>query len=125
MFPTKFLGPLIVRVIISPNLQFLILFAVIAIVELAERFSFYGSSVVFVCYCQFRWGEYRLTSYLQANYIQQPLPPGSRTGAGGLNGQAGALGMGQQTANGLNTFYSFWCYITPLFGAYIADAHVR
>ena len=57
------------------------------------------------------------------NFIQQPLPPHSRTGAAGLAGQAGALGMGQQAATGLNTFYSFWCYITPLFGAYIADAH--
>lgn len=77
----------------------------IAFIELAERFSFYGSQVVFT------------------NFIQQPMPPGSRTGAAGLNGQAGALGMGQQAANGLSTFYSFWCYVTPLFGAYIADAH--
>ena len=77
----------------------------IVFVELAERFSFYGSSVVFT------------------NFIQQPLPPHSRTGAAGLSGQAGALGMGQQAANGLITFYSFWCYITPLFGAYIADSH--
>jgi POT family proton-dependent oligopeptide transporter len=75
----------------------------IAFVELAERFSFYGSQVVFT------------------NFIQQDLPPGSRTGAAGLNGQAGALGLGQQASTGLNTFYQFWCYVTPLYGAYIAD----
>jgi POT family proton-dependent oligopeptide transporter len=75
----------------------------IATVELAERFSFYGSQNVFT------------------NYIQQPLPVGSTTGAGGANGQSGAFDLGQQTANGLNTFYTFWCYICPLFGAYIAD----
>lgn len=77
----------------------------IAVVELAERFSFYGSSVVFT------------------NFIQQPLPPGSHTGAGGANGQSGALNMGQQASTGLNTFYQFWCYVTPLGGAYIADTY--
>ncbi|KAF9480589.1 peptide transporter PTR2A [Pholiota conissans] len=77
----------------------------IAIVEFAERFSFYGSSVVFT------------------NFIQRPLPPGSRTGSAGLHGQAGALGMGQRASTGLTTFYQFWCYVTPLLGAYIADAH--
>ncbi|KDR80157.1 hypothetical protein GALMADRAFT_62598 [Galerina marginata CBS 339.88] len=77
----------------------------IAIIEFAERFSFYGSSVVFT------------------NFIQRPLPPGSHTGSAGLHGQAGALGMGQRASTGLTTFYQFWCYITPLIGAYIADAH--
>ncbi|KAF8174087.1 peptide transporter PTR2A [Pholiota molesta] len=69
----------------------------IAIVEFAERFS--------------------------TNFIQRSLPPGSHTGAAGLNGQAGALGMGQRASTGLTTFYQFWCYVTPLLGAYIADAH--
>ncbi|TEB30750.1 PTR2-domain-containing protein [Coprinellus micaceus] len=77
----------------------------IAFVELAERFSFYGSTVVFT------------------NFIQQPLPTGSHTGAGLDDGQSGALGRGQQASTGLTTFYQFWCYITPLLGAYIADAH--
>ncbi|KAL1753670.1 POT family-domain-containing protein [Schizophyllum commune] len=70
---------------------------------MAERFSFYGCSVVFT------------------NFIQWDLP--SRTGAGGKDGQAGALGMGQQASTGLTTFYSCWCYVTPLLGAYLADAH--
>lgn len=78
----------------------------IAFVELAERFSFYGSSVVFT------------------NFIQQKLPPGSHTGAGFANGQSGALGLGQRASTGLTTFYQFWCYVTPLLGAYIADTYL-
>uniref|UniRef100_A0A0W0FSY4 Putative peptide transporter PTR2A n=1 Tax=Moniliophthora roreri TaxID=221103 RepID=A0A0W0FSY4_MONRR len=78
----------------------------IAVVEMAERFSYYGTSVVFT------------------NFIQQPLPDGSRTGAAGLDGQAGALGKGQRASTGLTTFYSFWAYVTPLLGGYIADAHL-
>ncbi|KAJ6549939.1 oligopeptide transporter [Mycena capillaripes] len=101
----------------------------IAAVEAAERFSFYGSTVVFT------------------NFLQRHLPPGSHTGAGGPDGQSGALGKGQQTSTGIGTFYQFWCvnnrlllpdldpaspllltnrrcYVTPLLGAYIADAHL-
>ncbi|KAL0572866.1 hypothetical protein V5O48_009096 [Marasmius crinis-equi] len=78
----------------------------IATVEMAERFSFYGCSAVFT------------------NFIQQPLPTGSHTGAGFTKGQSGALGLGQQTSTGLTTFYQFWCYLTPLLGAYIADTYL-
>lgn len=78
----------------------------IALVEMAERFSYYGTSVVFT------------------NFIQWPLPEGSRTGAGGLDGQSGALGKGQQASTGLTTFYSFWAYVTPLLGGYIADTYL-
>lgn len=78
-------------------------FYAIAVVEMAERFSFYGTSV------------------LLTNFIQQPLPQGSHTGAGFAHGQSGALGLGQRASTGLTTFYQFWCYIIPLFGAYIAD----
>ncbi|KAJ7469685.1 peptide transporter PTR2A [Mycena latifolia] len=78
----------------------------IALVELAERFSFYGAGVVFT------------------NFIQYPLPNGSHTGAGLRNGQSGALGKGQQASTGITTFYQFWCYVTPFLGAYIADVHL-
>ncbi|KAG6888584.1 hypothetical protein C0995_007266 [Termitomyces sp. Mi166 len=85
----------------------------IALIELAERFSFYGSSVVFT------------------NFIQQKLPPGSHTGAGFAHGQSGALGKGQRASTGLTTFYQFCrlkkllrCYVTPLLGAYIADTYL-
>ncbi|EJD04975.1 PTR2-domain-containing protein [Fomitiporia mediterranea MF3/22] len=77
----------------------------IAYVELAERFSYYGTVIVFT------------------NFIQQPLPPNSKTGAGGADGQSGALGMGQQASTGLTTFNSFWAYVTPLYGAYLADTY--
>jgi POT family proton-dependent oligopeptide transporter len=76
----------------------------IAFVELCERFSYYGTTVVFV------------------NFIQRPLPPGSNTGAG-FSEQSGALGMGQRASTGLTTFNAFWAYLMPLFGAYLADAH--
>jgi len=79
----------------------------IAFVELAERFSFYGSSVVFT------------------NFVQQKLPPGSHTGAAkSTGGQSGALGLDQRASTGLTTFYQFWCYVTPLLGAYIADTYL-
>lgn len=56
----------------------------VAFVELCERFSYYGTTVVFV------------------NFIQKPLPDGSTTGAG-FDGQSGALGMGQRASTGLTT----------------------
>ncbi|KAJ7610400.1 peptide transporter PTR2A [Roridomyces roridus] len=77
----------------------------IALIELAERFSFYGSTVVFT------------------NFIQFPLPEGSHTGAGLVDGQSGALGKGQRISTAIGTFYVFW-YITPLIGAYVADVHL-
>ncbi|PBP26215.1 putative MFS peptide transporter [Diplocarpon rosae] len=76
----------------------------IAFVELCERFSYYGTTAVFV------------------NFLQQPLPEGSNTGAG-HSGQSGALGMGQRASTGLTTFNQFWAYVMPLFGAYMADQH--
>jgi POT family proton-dependent oligopeptide transporter len=55
----------------------------VAIVELCERFTYYGASGIF------------------QNYIQRP-----RDGSEGR----GALGMGHQGATGLSTFFQFWCY---------------
>ncbi|KAL9122023.1 MAG: hypothetical protein Q9187_001415 [Circinaria calcarea] len=78
----------------------------VAFVELTERFSYYGTIVVFT------------------NFIQQPFPDGSRTGAGGVHGQSGALGKGQRASTGLSTFNQFWVYFTPLFGAYVADTYL-
>lgn len=98
---------------------------VIATIELAERFSYYGSTVVFVSACHRQKKFWALSyAFFQTNFIQQPLPARSRVGAGGGDsGQSGALGQGQQTAFGLTTFFQFWSYVTPLLGAYIADAH--
>lgn len=77
----------------------------IAFIELCERFAYYGTTAVFV------------------NFIQQPLPPGSTTGAGGTNEQAGALDRGQQASTGLTLFSSFWSYFMPLLGGYMADSY--
>ncbi|KAL2268712.1 hypothetical protein VTJ83DRAFT_3558 [Remersonia thermophila] len=80
----------------------------IAFIELCERFSYYGTTAVFT------------------NFIQQPKPEYSSTGASYdiNNGQAGALGLGQRTSFALTTFNSFWQYTMPLFGAYIADSYL-
>jgi proton-dependent oligopeptide transporter, POT family len=55
----------------------------VAVVELCERFTYYGASGIF------------------QNYVQKPLD--------GSEGR-GALGMGHQGATGLTTFFQFWCY---------------
>ncbi|KAI2790367.1 putative peptide transporter ptr2 [Penicillium oxalicum] len=91
---------------ISGNLHWTIF--TVAFVELCERFSYYGTTAVFV------------------NYIQRPLPPGSTTGAlppGMDDGVPGALGMGQRASTGLTLFNQFWSYLMPLAGAYIADQY--
>jgi len=82
----------------------------IAFVELCERFSYYGTTVVYT------------------NYIQRGLPMGSTSGAvpdaaNNLNSSPGALGLGQRAATGLTTMNQFWVYLIPLFSAYVADAH--
>jgi POT family proton-dependent oligopeptide transporter len=57
----------------------------VAIVELCERFTYYGASGIF------------------QNYIARP-----RDGSQGR----GALGLKHQGATGLSTFFQFWCYGT-------------
>ncbi|KAH6683382.1 putative peptide transporter PTR2 [Halenospora varia] len=69
----------------------------VAIIELSERFTYYGCQGLF------------------QNYIQKPLD-------GSLG--RGALGRGHQTATALTTFFSLWCYVTPIFGAIVADQYL-
>ncbi|KAF9735834.1 hypothetical protein PMIN06_002199 [Paraphaeosphaeria minitans] len=69
----------------------------VAVVELCERFTYYGASGLF------------------QNYAQRPLD--------GRDGP-GALGMGHQGASGLTTFFQFWCYVTPILGAIVADQYL-
>lgn len=92
----------------------------VTFVEFCERFSYYGTTAVFV------------------NFLQQPRPFGSRTGAIVENMtcynapgwdmdscmQAGGLGKGQQTSTGLTTFNQFWAYVMPLVGGYVADTYL-
>ena len=68
----------------------------VVIVELFERFAYYGLTLPF------------------QNYIQNS--PGDDT--------PGYLGMGQTGATALNMFFQFFCYLTPLLGAIIADQYL-
>lgn len=71
----------------------------IAFVELCERFSYYGSSVLYT------------------NFVGQPLPDGSNTGAPlDPNDQAGALGKGPKAAQAISLFNQFFAYLMPLVG---------
>jgi POT family proton-dependent oligopeptide transporter len=67
-------------------------------VELCERFTYYGCQGLF------------------QNYIQRKYD--------GSDGGPGALGMGQKGATGLSTFFQFFCYITPILGAIVADQYL-
>ncbi|PGH08905.1 POT family proton-dependent oligopeptide transporter [Blastomyces parvus] len=69
----------------------------VAVVELCERFAYYGLSGPF------------------QNYIQNPYKG---------PGVPGALGMGQSSATGLASFFQFWCYLTPILGAIVADQYL-
>lgn len=71
----------------------------IAFVELCERFSYYGSAVLYT------------------NFVNHKLPEGSTTGAPvEYGGQPGALGMGPQAAQGISLFNQFFAYVMPLLG---------
>lgn len=76
------------------------------IAEFAERASYYS--------CQ----------GILTNFIQRPLPPGSKWGAptsSTSSQSAGALNQGLRTANALTLLLQFLAYIIPLYGGYIAD----
>ncbi|KAI9753981.1 MAG: hypothetical protein M4579_004911 [Chaenotheca gracillima] len=68
----------------------------VAVVELCERFSYYGLSGPF-------------QNYMQNSY-------------GG--DKPGAIGLGQTGATGLSNFFQFWCYVTPIIGAIVADQYL-
>ncbi|CCF59432.1 hypothetical protein KAFR_0H00230 [Kazachstania africana CBS 2517] len=67
----------------------------IAVVELSERFSYYGLSAPFQNY--------------MAN-TPSDSPPG-------------VLQLNSDGATGLSYFFQFWCYITPVLGGYLADTN--
>lgn len=71
----------------------------IAFCELAERFSYYGTTILYT------------------NFVRSPLPPGSTTGSNpASNGVAGALGMGAKAAQGISLFNQFFAYLMPIPG---------
>lgn len=67
----------------------------VAIVELCERFTYYGLSGPFQNYI--------------SNKYHDP------------NGLPGAIGLGQGGATALTNLFQFWCYVTPVIGAVVAD----
>lgn len=70
----------------------------VAIVEFCERFAYYGLSGPFQ--------NYIANSYQDAN------------------GLPGVLGLGQSGATAITNFFQFWCYVTPVFGAVVADQYL-
>ena len=62
------------------------------------------------------------------NYIRAKLPPGSTTGAvpadHRADGVAGALGRGVQASFAIRNFNTFWVYVTPFLGGFIADCYL-
>lgn len=78
----------------------------IAFVELCERFSYYGSSVLYT------------------NFVNHELPKGSNNGAPvgknhpdyDENALPGALGQGPKAAQAISLVNQFFAYITPLMG---------
>ncbi|KAH8553481.1 POT family-domain-containing protein [Umbelopsis sp. PMI_123] len=81
--------------------------------EMADAIPVSAFLVILIEFCE-RFTYYGLTGPFQ-NYIQNPPPPSYPADT------PGALGRGQQTATALVTFFQFWCYITPIFGAIVAD----
>lgn len=67
----------------------------VAIVELAERFSYYGLSAPF-------------QNYMQNSPTDKP---------------AGVLNLKNQGATALSYVWTFWCYLSPIIGAWIADTY--
>ena len=67
----------------------------VAIVELAERFSYFGLAAPF-------------QNYMQRTQTESPK---------------GMLGLGQQGATAISYFFQFWCYVTPIFGGWLADTY--
>ncbi|KAI9883476.1 MAG: hypothetical protein M1823_004766 [Watsoniomyces obsoletus] len=70
----------------------------IAVIEVCERFAFYGASGPF------------------QNYLQNE--------AVNAEGKRGAIGLGQRKATGLNNLFQLWCYLTPILGAIVADQYL-
>ncbi|KAJ5624100.1 Major facilitator superfamily domain general substrate transporter [Penicillium lagena] len=70
----------------------------ILIVELGERFTYFG-----------------LSGPIQ-NYINNPYDPGSDL--------PGALGKGQAVASALGNFFKFWAYASTIIGAIMADQYL-
>ena len=81
----------------------------ICIVEFCERASYYG------------------VQPLISNYVNRPMPDGGNGWGApprGTQKTAGALGMGQSTANAVTQSFSMLAYALPLLFGWMADAKV-
>lgn len=81
-------------------------------------------AAMLILVCEFgERGSYYGTYGILNNFVQRPLPDGSTAGnvLSGQEGNAGALGLGLQSANAVTTMLQFLAYLTPLFGGYLAD----
>ena len=94
---------------------------IIAFVELCERFAHYGKTVVCTFNNTAQRKEIMLTGMPVSNYVNGSLPPGSKTGSAGTDGQTGALGYGSQASTALILFNAFWAYVMSMVGGYMAD----
>ncbi|KAI9487819.1 MAG: POT family-domain-containing protein [Benjaminiella poitrasii] len=83
--------------------------------EVADHIPKAAYLVILIEFCE-RFTYYGLTGPFQ-NYIENPDPGHYPADL------PGAMGKGQQTATALNTFFQFWCYVTPILGAIIADQY--
>ncbi|KAF2807669.1 MFS peptide transporter [Mytilinidion resinicola] len=70
----------------------------VAVVEFCERFAYYGLSGPFQNYMANSWHD--------------------------KNGLPGALGLNQSGATAMSNYFQFWCYLTPIIGAIIADQYL-
>ncbi|KAI9029846.1 POT family-domain-containing protein [Phycomyces nitens] len=84
--------------------------------EVSDSIPIAAFLVIMIEFCE-RFTYYGLTGPFQ-NYVQYPNPPSYPAE------QPGALNRGHQTATALTTFFQFWCYVTPILGAIIADQYL-
>jgi POT family proton-dependent oligopeptide transporter len=70
--------------------------------------------------------SYYGTTAVFSNFIAKPLPTSTGAALNPDDAEAapGALDMGKQVAFSLTTFNSFWVYVCPLLGAWIADTYL-
>ena len=75
----------------------------VCIIELSERFCYYGVSGTF------------------NNYLANPYKGGPPWDGEDL---PGAIGRGTAFASGMQNYWQFWCYVTPIIGAIVADQYL-
>ena len=71
----------------------------VCVIELSERFCYYGVSGTF------------------NNYLANPYGDGPPW----TDDLPGAIGRGTAFASGMQNYFQFWCYVTPIIGAIVAD----